>query len=127
MIKDISLNVSTDGHRTYKRVLEGTDVGVLWSNVVEETGVPGGNHRPWAGDHYPATCRRRDQTRTTAVTGEGFTPALSRPLKFTFDHSALFSHNDWWVFIADRIDTNPLNTVQQGSSFGLRFFSFVKH
>ena len=38
------------------RVLEGADVGVMWSNVVEETGEPGENHRTWTGDHYPATC-----------------------------------------------------------------------
>ena len=36
----------------YKHVLEGTDVGVLWSKVVEETRVPGGNHPPSMGDHY---------------------------------------------------------------------------
>ena len=41
--------------RTYRRVLEGADVGVLWSYVVEETGEPGENHQPWTGDHYPAT------------------------------------------------------------------------
>ena len=28
----------------------------MWSNVVEETGEPGENHRAWTGDHYPATC-----------------------------------------------------------------------
>ena len=28
----------------------------MWSNVVEETGEPGENHRTWTGDHYPATC-----------------------------------------------------------------------
>ena len=27
----------------------------MWSNVVEETGEPGENHRTWTGDHYPAT------------------------------------------------------------------------
>ena len=29
---------------------------VLWSYVVEETGEPGENHRPWTGDHHPVTC-----------------------------------------------------------------------
>ena len=28
----------------------------MWSNVVEETGQPGENHRTWTDDHYPATC-----------------------------------------------------------------------
>ena len=28
----------------------------MWSNVVEETGEPGENHRTWTGDHYPAIC-----------------------------------------------------------------------
>ena len=39
-------------------VLEDTDVGVLWYYVVEETGVAGGNSRPWTGDHYPANRAR---------------------------------------------------------------------
>ena len=43
-------------HGTYIRVLEGADVGVMWSNVVEKTGQPRENHRAWSGDHYPATC-----------------------------------------------------------------------
>ena len=30
---------------TYICVLEGMHVGVMWSNVVEETGEPGENHR----------------------------------------------------------------------------------
>ena len=29
----------------------------MWSNVVEETGEPGENHRTWTGDHYPGTGR----------------------------------------------------------------------
>ena len=45
--------------RTYRRVLEGADVGVLWSSWWK-TGEPGGNHRHWTGDHYPATCRHQD-------------------------------------------------------------------
>ena len=32
----------------------------MWSNVVEETGEPGENHRTWTGDHYPATCLDTD-------------------------------------------------------------------
>ena len=27
----------------------------LWAYVVEETGEPEENYRPWTGDHYPAT------------------------------------------------------------------------
>ena len=46
----------TESSLTYLRVLQGADVGVMWSNVVEETGEPGENHRTWTGDHYPATC-----------------------------------------------------------------------
>ena len=42
------------------RVLGGADVGVMWSNVVEETGEPGENHRVWTGDHYSATCLDTD-------------------------------------------------------------------
>ena len=41
---------------TYKHVLEGTDVGVMWSNMVEEIREPRVNHQTWMGDHYPATC-----------------------------------------------------------------------
>ena len=40
-------------------LIEGVGVGVLLSNVdyvVEETVEPRENHRPWKGDHYPATC-----------------------------------------------------------------------
>ena len=40
--------------RTYICILEGADVGVLWSYVVEETGEPGENHLPWTGEHDPA-------------------------------------------------------------------------
>ena len=29
---------------------------LVWSYLVEETGVVIGNHRPWTGNHYPATC-----------------------------------------------------------------------
>ena len=32
--------------KAHKRVLEGADVGILWSYMVEETGEPGENHRP---------------------------------------------------------------------------------
>ena len=45
-------SITQKAQRTYKRVLEDADVGVLWSYVVEETGEPGENHRPWTGDHY---------------------------------------------------------------------------
>ena len=38
------------------RVLEGTGDGFMWSKVMEETGEPGQNHRPWMGDQYFVTC-----------------------------------------------------------------------
>ena len=50
-------SITQKAQRTYRRVLKGADVGLLWSYMVEETGE---NHRPWTGDHYPATCRHRD-------------------------------------------------------------------
>ena len=31
-------SITQKAHRTYKRILEGADVGILWSYVVEETG-----------------------------------------------------------------------------------------
>ena len=37
-------------------VLEGIDVGMIWSNMVEESGEPGENHRPWMDEHFCATC-----------------------------------------------------------------------
>ena len=40
--------------------IEGVDVGVLWSYMMEETEEPGENHQPWMGDHYPATCGHWD-------------------------------------------------------------------
>ena len=39
-------SITQKAQRTYKRVLEGADVDVLWSYVVEETGEPGENNRP---------------------------------------------------------------------------------
>ena len=39
-------SITQKAQRTYRRVLEGADVGVLWSSVVEETAEPGENHRP---------------------------------------------------------------------------------
>ena len=40
-----------------ERVLEGTEVGAQWFYVMEETGVPGRNHRPWAEHYHPAKYR----------------------------------------------------------------------
>ena len=42
---------------TYVCVLEGIDVGVMWSDVVDETREPGEN---CMGDHCPATCLDSD-------------------------------------------------------------------
>ena len=50
-----STSITQKAHGTYIHVLEGADVGVLWSNVTEGTGEPGENHQTWTGDHYPAT------------------------------------------------------------------------
>ena len=50
-------SITQKPHRTYKRVLEGADVGVLWSYMVEETGEPGENHRPWTGRPLPCHMR----------------------------------------------------------------------
>ena len=72
----IFISITQKAHRTYKRVLEGVNVGILWSYVVEETGVPGGNHRPWAGDHYQDAGNRY---RAATVASKNVTPALSRP------------------------------------------------
>ena len=47
--------------------------------MVEETGIPRQSHRPWMGDHYPATCRHWGSNRVAAVTGERFISALSKP------------------------------------------------
>ena len=48
--------ITQKAHRIYKHILEGADVGVIWLYIVEETRVPGENHQPWTGDHYPAKC-----------------------------------------------------------------------
>ena len=37
-------------------VLEGRNVGIMWSKVVEETREHGENYQTWTGDRYPATC-----------------------------------------------------------------------
>ena len=52
-------SITQKAHRTNERVLEGAYVGMLWSDVMEETGVPGENHRYCPGDHNPATCWHR--------------------------------------------------------------------
>ena len=49
-------------NRICRHVLEDKDVGVKWSCVMEETGVPEkkkkkNKHRPWMDDHYPVTCQ----------------------------------------------------------------------
>ena len=62
-------------------ILENADAGILWSYMVEETGILGGNHRPWTGDHYLVTCRCRGSKPGCNSDIEGFTPALSRPLE----------------------------------------------
>ena len=45
-------------HRTFRNKLKDADVGILWSIVMEETGIlPRGNHGPRMCNHYPATCQ----------------------------------------------------------------------
>ena len=70
--------------------LKAHDVSILWSYVVKETGVPGGNHRLWTGDHYPAICRHREMTRAAILSSMGFISALSRPL-FKFQNAEVFT------------------------------------
>ena len=41
----------------------GTDVGVIWSKVVDETRELKGNHRTWTRDHYPFTCLDPDTNK----------------------------------------------------------------
>ena len=44
--------ITQKAHKTYRRLLGSTDVGILWSYAVEETGVLERNHRPWMGVEY---------------------------------------------------------------------------
>ena len=37
---------------TYIRILEGEDIGVMWSSMVEKTRESRENHQPWMGDNY---------------------------------------------------------------------------
>ena len=46
----------------------------LWSYVVKETGVPGGNDVPWMGDHYLATCQHREWILGHSADKQGFLP-----------------------------------------------------
>ena len=46
-------SITQKAQRTYKRVLEGTDVGVVWSNMVVVKGEPEKNHQTKTGE--PAT------------------------------------------------------------------------
>ena len=45
--------IKQKAHRTYKHILEGAYVFVLWSGVVEETRVPEENHQPFVGQPLP--------------------------------------------------------------------------
>ena len=86
--------ITQKAQNTYRHVLEGADVGVLWSYVVEKTGEPGENHRPLTGDHYPATCLHRDSVLCCAIQAPPFAfniavlnPAYV-PLDANLDHSS---------------------------------------
>ena len=70
-------------HRTYEHILKGGDVGMLLSNVVEETRVRRGNHQRWTGDHYATTYRHRELIPIHSDDKRGFNHALSRPYYVT--------------------------------------------
>ena len=79
MFKYYLTSITQKAHRTYQCILEGADVGVLWSYVVEETGAPRGNHAFGEVTTALPHADARDRTQAAAVTSEGFTLALSRP------------------------------------------------
>ena len=60
-------SITQKAQRTYRRVLEGADVGVLWSYVVEETEEPWKNHQHLDG--RPLPCH---------MPTPGFDPGLQR-------------------------------------------------
>ena len=53
-------SITQRAQRTYRRSLEGANVCVLWSHVMEETGEPEENKGTSTGNHYPATGRHED-------------------------------------------------------------------
>ena len=65
-------SITEKAHITYRRILEGAGVGIMWSYVMVETEVPGGNHRPSTGDHYPATRRRQESNPGPEGDKKGF-------------------------------------------------------
>ena len=69
--------------RTCRHVLEGTNVGILLSYMVEETAVPSGNHRPWTVTITLPHANAVNQTWAAAAMSVYFTPALSR---LSFDY-----------------------------------------
>ena len=71
--------ITQTAQRTYGHVLVNADIGVSWSCMAEETGVPLENHRPWMGDHYPITCKHRESDRAAVVTSERHIFALPWP------------------------------------------------
>ena len=75
------LSITQKAQRTYRRVLEGADVGVLCSYVVEETGEPGGKPQTLDGRllpcHMPTPGFDPGSQRWQA---SALTTALSRPL-----------------------------------------------
>ena len=70
--------------RTYRRVLEGAEVGFLWSYVMEETVVHGGNQWPWTGNHYPITCQRRESNPGCSGDKQGFYLCANQTISWFF-------------------------------------------
>ena len=57
LLKIFSLNfiyfpsITQKAHGTYINILEGTGVGLMWTNLVEETGEHRENHQIWMSHH----------------------------------------------------------------------------
>ena len=51
----------------------------MWSYVVEKTGKPGENHRPWTTDRYPDKCLYPESNKGRSGDKRVFTTTLSRP------------------------------------------------
>ena len=65
--------ITQKAHKTYS-ALEGADVGVLWSYMVEATGVPEGKPPTLDRQPLPATCRRQELILGRSSEKRGFYP-----------------------------------------------------
>ena len=115
MIKHYYLtSITQKAQRTYKRVLEGADVGVLWSYMVE------GNRRTWGKpptlDGRPLPCHMRtpgfdpgsQQWQVSALT-----TALSRPQVKWLSVLKILSFVFFWVAVKTGLTVYYLWWVQQ--------------